>query len=97
MCGALMVAWNPSDSKRDADWVSSALAHGCKLHRAGENRSTRTYGLRRVHVRVTPGEMGSVGGQHDFVDLVRLNDAIFWKGGMQKRSRHCELCTGIGM
>lgn len=29
--------------------------------------------------------MGSVCGQHDFVDLVGLNDAIFCKGGGGKQ------------
>lgn len=47
----------------------------------GGGTSTRTYGLGRVHVGVTPGEVGSVRGQHDFVDLVRLNDAVFCKQG----------------
>lgn len=59
---------------------------------AGGGTCTRTYGLGRVHVRVTPREMGSVCGQHDFVDLLRLNDAIFCKGGRgQKSLCHCEL------
>lgn len=43
---------------------------------------TRTYGLGRVHVGVTPREVGSVCGQHDFVDLVGLNDAIFCREGV---------------
>lgn len=37
----------------------------------------RTYWLGRVHVWITPREVRSVCGQHDFVDLLRLNNAIF--------------------
>lgn len=40
--------------------------------------SRRTYRLWGVHVRVTSRKMGSVCGEHDFIDLVGLNNAIFW-------------------
>lgn len=37
----------------------------------------RTYWLGRVHEWITPGEVRSVRGQHDVIDLLRLNNAIF--------------------
>lgn len=44
----------------------------------------RTYRLRRVHVWITPRVVRSVCGQHHFIDLLRLNNAIFCRGGKKK-------------
>lgn len=43
-----------------------------------------TYWLRGVHVWITPRVVSSICGQHDFIDLIGFNDAIFW--GQEKES-----------
>lgn len=57
----------------------------------------RTYWLRRVHVWITPREVRSVCGQHDFIDLLRLNNAIFCRDRQEKTWCHCHsACTAWG-
>lgn len=85
--GRLIAFW---DKKKE---ISSVPPSDVRLHLvlrcANDYVSRRTYRLWRVHVWITPREMGSVCGQHDFIDLVGLNNAIFW--GCKKSLCHCVL------